>query len=355
MTTVRTPLWIDQQDDPTRAYLLGGQPAWDDRGQTVIEGLRDTTWDLSPQPKIVIRDVGHGLTDVDLRTYINSAEFVGAIAPSQPTQLEVIGDLEVLRDRLELSAETMGRLLGAKVRRYHHWVSGEPMPLARVNAAAGAVAAVAAVLSEDPTLAKRIFDTCAQEATALIATGRFVSWKALVNRVRAEQAKERQALVPALPIAVIKPEGMTAAEFAQTLKSAAFRAATAILERLAPQTRATEEVWRVAGFADLDATWELRADGEELPETWSFLATMTGAGLGEFRERAEKVLGDPTATVATWESFVADEGIQAWDAYEFAIAGPVEEAAAPDGPAMIEGLLEFANLGIDLSTGERRG
>jgi hypothetical protein len=345
--------WIEEQDDATRAFLLGGNSPWDDESgnQTVIEGLRDTTWDLAPH-RLVVHDVGRGMSEGALRKYLHSPLFQ---APPARTQSELMTELEQIRDRLDLSAEVMSGLLGARPRAYHYWVSGEQqLSLPRANTAAGAVAAVAALLSEDPMLAKRIFDTNAEEATELISTGRFASWKALVNRARAEQAREHQALAPALPVAIVMPDGMSAHDFASTVKSAAFRAAAAIMERLAPYTHATEEMWRVTGYAELEEKFQAQADGDELGETWSFLATMSGAGLAEFRERAERVLGDPSTTPAAWAKFIGDESDRAWGSYDFTLRDAVDDAPFGDAEGNLDGLFDFTNLGIDLVTGEPR-
>lgn len=357
MTGSGTRLWVDELDDPTRAMLLGG-PRWEERfvHETSVGGLRDTSWDLAPTgTAVIVGRVGHGRSDVDfVRGYLADAVMFSPYEPALPTQAEVITVLENLRKRLELSAETMGTLLGAKVRRYHDWVAGAPMPLARVNAAVGAAAALAAILADDPALAKRIFDSQAEEASHLISTGQFASWKALVDRVRAEQAKEQQAISPVLPVAVVIPEGLTPQAFAEIINSPAFRAGTAILERLAPHTRATAEAWRVEAYAQLEAKLETLAEAEPLADEWVFLTTLTGAGLVEFRKRAEALLADSAATSAAWEKFLTEEGERAWSAYNFHPRDPVEDSEPEPTATGPQGLFDFTNLGLDLVTGEPR-
>ena len=352
MTETTTKLWIDDQDPTRKAALFARQP-WDFESEfeTPVSGLRSHTFYL-PSTRGVFVDLGTSADPSAFRRH-HSELIIGPTEDLLPTQSEVLQVLESIRQQLELTAETTAALLGAKVRSYYNWLQGVQMPLARLITATRAVTTLGALVASDPALAKRIFDTGAEAAIQLIATGQVASWKALVDRARAEQALELQALRQVLPIAVTLPEGETAQTFAATVKSATFRAAAALLERLAPQTRATSEIWRAEAYTQLDAMLDTRANGQELAEEWVFLTTMTSAGLDEHRERAHSLLEDPHATSADWESFVAEEGERAWDSYSFEPLGPLEDAA-PVAATAPQRLLDFTNLGVDLVTGEPR-
>lgn len=281
---------------------------------------------------------------------------IGSFEPVLSTQREILRVLENIRGRLDLTADTMASLLGLRNRRrYYDWLGGVPMPLSRLNAALGAASALMTLIAENPQVAKRVFDEEQEDASKLIATGRFASFRALVNRVRAEHARELEALAPTLPFPTDLPSDITPGAFADSVKSGAFRAATAILERLAPQTRVTSEVWRVEAFAELQAMLDARRQGEELPESWVFLVALDGAGTRELRERATAKLSEPSGSREAWEAFLAEEAGRAWATYDFTIAEPLEEeeddtvrAGSPGG------LFDFTSLGIDLVTGKQR-
>jgi hypothetical protein len=353
MTETTTKLWIDELDPRRKAALFGGLP-WDVESEfeTPVSGLRSHTFVL-PSTRGIVVDLGTSADPRAFQRYFDEMVVFASAEDLLPTQAEVLQVLENIRQQLGLNAETMAALLGAKVRSYYNWLGGTQMPFARLIVATRAGTTLGAIVASDPTLAKRIFDTTPEAASQLIATGQLASWKALVDRARAEQSLELQAVRQVLPIAVKLPEGETPQTFAATVKSAAFRAAAALLERLAPQTHATSEIWRAEAYTQLDAMLDTRASGEELPEEWVFLTTMTGPGLDELRERAHALLEDPHSTSADWDSFVAEEGERAWDSYSFEPLGPLEDAM-PTAATAPQRLLDFTNLGLDLVTGEAR-
>ena len=263
----------------------------------------------------------------------------------------VLGALDDLRKPLDITAQTVAQLLEASARRYYEWRSGEPMPYGRLITASLTASALTDLLSQEAAVAQRLFERDRDEVVSLLATGQFASFRAHVDRARAEVARDVAALSPPLPLPLDLPEGTDTKSFLESVKSATFQAAARILERFAPQTRATEELWRVEAYARLEHALDSLDRADALDGSWQFIITLSGPELREFRERAQQLL-ESAPSADAWTLFLAEEEERALGTFDFQPLEPGEEGshdlAARFRP---DELFNFDNLGFDGVTG----
>jgi DNA-binding XRE family transcriptional regulator len=280
---------------------------------------------------------------------------IAAFPATYPMQADVLEAVEGLRSRLDLTIETTARLLGVEKRTYHGWKSGEPMPMSRLQTAMNALVALGRLAADDPAAARKVFEGDTAEATKLVSTGQFAALRALVDRASATIARELAAVSPAIDARPELPDGVDVQRALELVSSADFRAVTAYMQGLAPETRATTAIWKVRALLELQAAVARLSSGDALGDDWLFLVAMTRSGLEALEERALSLLRDPNKTGESWIVFLTEEAERAWSGYSVPVAEPAEKGSHDsDASARPADLYDFSRSGFDLATGKIR-
>lgn len=275
-----------------------------------------------------------------------------ARVPSEgyPTQSDVMGALEEVRERLGLTVTEAAPLIGVGDRSYAAYKSGEaPMPLARVQSAINATMALGCLSASRWEATRRVLTTM-PEAAPLVATGQFVSLKALVDRAQAEIDRERKAILPAGTAVPSLPQGIQAAAAKAVIESPEFTALVPYLEAFAPGLRAEDAVSRTAVMLDLEGAVERLYEGDPLGADWLFLTALRAGEVDALMSRARDVLREPGPFSDRWAQFLSTAADEAWAGYALEIAGPVDDSRDEE-PASARAAIDVADLGFDLVTG----
>ncbi len=167
-----------------------------------------------------------------------------------------------------------------------------------------------------------------------------------VLQLFAESRAQWAALAARSYSAAIQGVDQATPDVRRLLREPGFADAVRLVAELSPAD-AAPSVDRAEAFIDLDDALRAARTGDEVPEQWAFLHTLSREEREALRRRAFAVLRTEDFGPVRWQRFVSAESARAWASYQVTELQPIE---AEELPAVDDGRDAW---GLDLAPGRR--
>jgi hypothetical protein len=245
-------------------------------------------------------------------------------------ETDVIERGEVVRRALDLNIDQIGQLAGSSGRRYQEYRNGVAMPAAKRAQFIDSMSVVAQLTKFDPWTTKTLFQidpdaiACLNRRDFNGLWTRFFELRARLAETKKEFSREIGFIAESENLSAIR-------DLAQTSD---FDIALQLLEKLAPQTHAHTEKWRVLAGLDLFEAIKLYDQLNELTERWSFMARFTDDELKAFQNEAVSVLGNEHTREAEWVAWLEQRRKTADASLRVLALAPPISGEDGDGPEL---------------------